>query len=740
MMLNRHRYCLNRESICQLYICLRRHCVCVLNNGGVNIINTLSTVLFLYNQLSPPFVLSPSFSFLHHLQHPSTFHFIPFHFILITEHINIQTTTRLASEAHLPPHRLLTELLFSHSNIGDPCTSKSLEVLMDRLQLVLYKAAPSKRILWTHEYGQDAQDTIHSEQKPNSMDVSGPSLRLPTPSLENSMSGEQMIQAELVEARHRSSDKSGIAQEQSSLTHGEEDSQFPLPSAKVAVHRLTDKSQKTVTSREATNRPDLDPSIKLATHNEPSQHSHGDIAYSAHPLKSLDNRLKFKRSSPVELNHCRDPTFRIPPDSKCMKDENRISVNFKAEAVSPKNKLNSQTAESATSIVDECLCGCGGDAKRCLRPNRPPSMVDDTFFDKSLDSHLAMLIKLRLEVAVRDLEPSRRIWWREEFGGCAPDRKPLDSEIRSARGDDVGNVLRTSLPLFNDVTTIRNKAQDHPSRKRQRSMSLPTTATHRQDGNGNLPQNYTYSLNNAPRSTPLYESSRKCKMSATEFGDSRPHEVRGRPLFREPIVAPKAKRLKSPTRYIPNRFPRAMYYPPGRTPPINLRKRFLRTPPPHPKIEEPTAEEREKSRQSAQLKFEAAGRKMRHVLAMNAKRISLPLEYQSSASECGNIHQAQRNIEAKKMARNTERFQQMKQLLNQNIESMKTRKDSRYGTALYRHDRWIPDDLPTPNVYDVGKVGWKTMDPRMRLTAQQSQGSMYQNLDAVKLRRTALTL
>ena len=614
---------------------------------------------------------------------------------------------------------------------------------MDRLQLVLYKAAPSQPRLWRQEYGKDTQDAIDSEQKPNCMDVGGSSLRSPTPGLEDSTSGEQMIQEELVQDWHRGSDKPGSAQNKSSPTHGEEDCRFPLPSAKRAVHNLPDKSQETAASTslsDAPDQPDLDPSMKLATYNEPSQQDQGDIASSAHPLHSLEDK-KSQSSSPDDLHHCRHPISQIPRDTTCMKDENRISVNFKAEAVSPKNRLNSQTAKSAASVVDGCLCGCGGDAMHCLRPNRPPSMVDDTFFDKSLDLQLGRLIEFKLETVVRDLEPSRRIWWREEFGGCAPDRKPLDSEIQSMRGDDLGSVLRTSLPLFNDVTTIRNRAQHKPSRKRQRSMSLHTTATRRQDGNGNLPQDYTCPLNNAPKSASLYEFSKKCKTSTTEFGNSRPHDVRGRPLFREPIVAPKAKPLKSPSFYIPRKLLPIKFHPPGKPPRINLRELFLKKRPPHPKIQEPTAEERQKRWQSAQQKMEAADRKLRHRIAMKEKGIPLPPENRTSATKCESVHQAQLDAEVKKKARNTKRFQRTSQRLNHNIEAMKARKNSRHGTALYRHDRWVPDDLPTPAVHNVGETQWKYVDPRVRLGAYQGQRSMHhQPLDMMKLRRAAVSL
>ena len=89
---------------------------------------------------------------------------------------------------------------------------------MDRLQLVLYQPAPSRHLLWRQEHWEDTQDTIHSEQKPNCMDVSGPDLTLPTPSLEGITSQEQTIQEELVQDSHRSSDNSAAAQKKSCPT------------------------------------------------------------------------------------------------------------------------------------------------------------------------------------------------------------------------------------------------------------------------------------------------------------------------------------------------------------------------------------------------------------------------------------------------------------------------------------------------------------------------------------------
>ena len=616
------------------------------------------------------------------------------------------------------------------------------EVLMNRLEPVLDGPEPSKDVLWKQNPSEGAQDAIRPLLKlaktPNTIDSDRPLPRMPLISFEETMREEQMVPQHFIQDWRRNSDSPEVAQKPSDSSKGDEDSQVPLPSADRAVHTASLRPQERVASGSLTYTLNNDhPYSELAAQNRASELDQGRIVLCTSSVGSQKTHLK--QMSPVESDNYHRASSQASRDLTWIEEQIRVPTKPIAEAVNPEDGLIVQTAGSGAFIDAGCLCGCGGDAMRCLRPNRPSSPVPDTPFEKSLASDTGYIIKLRLEAVVRNLEPSRRIWWREEFGGCAPDRKPLASEISTRRDNDLVNVLRTSLPLFNDVTTIRNKAQDQPSRKRQRSMSLPTTPTHSQDENSNLPQNYTCPLNKAPKSAPLYESSKNCKASATEFGNSRPHNVRGRPLFREPIVAPKAKPLKSPTSYVPDKLPPRKYYAAGKLPPIKFTG-LLKESPPHPEIQESTAEEREKRLQSTLQNIQAAGRKVRQLLATNVKRISLPLENRSTVSKCDSVHQAQLDAEVKKKARNTERFQQMNQRLNHNIEAMKVRKDSRQGTALYRHDRWVPDDLPTPHIHHIGETQWKSMDPRMRLEAYQDQRSMYQPLDMTKLRRTAVTL
>ena len=613
---------------------------------------------------------------------------------------------------------------------------------MNCLESVLDGIEPSKDVLWKQNSSEDAQDIIHPLQRstktPNAIESSRPLARMSVPNFEETMRKEQMVPQQLMHDWRRKSESPELGQKPSEPSKGDEDFQVPLPPVGRAVHTALLLPQERVASTSSTYALNSEnPDTELAAQNCTREFDHGRIVPCTSSVRSQENHLP--RLSPVESNSYHHASARASRDLTWIQEQNRDHTKSRAEAVNPEDGLNVQTAGSGSFIAAGCLCGCGGDAMRCLRPNRPPSPIPYTPFEKSFASDTGYIIKLRLEAVIRNLEPSRRIWWREEFGGCAPDREPLASEISSMRNNDLVNVLRTSPPLFNDVTTIRNKAQKRPSRKRQRSMSLPTTTTQNQDGNGDLPLKYTCPLKNAPKSAPLYESSKKCKTSTTKFGTSRPHDVRGRPLFREPMVAPKAKPLKSPSHYIPDKLPPVKYYPLDKIPPIRFSE-SPEEPPSRPTGQEPTDEELEKIQQSILQKFEASAREVRHMLATGVKKISLPLENRSSASRFDGVDQAQSNAKVKKKARNTARFQQLDQHLYRHIEAMKVRKDSRHGTALYRHDRWVPDDPPTPDVQDVGEAHWKSMDPRMGFEAYQGQQSMYQEIDITKLRRTAVTL
>ena len=93
----------------------------------------------------------------------------------------------------------------------------------------------------------------------------------------------------------------------------------------------------------------------------------------------------------------------------------------------------------------------------CLLPNRPPS--PNTFYEKWWAPEFTYMLMSRLENAAMNIEPSKRIWWREEFGGCAPDREPLESEIWNLKYKDRGNVLRTSPPPSEDQPQVSQQDQ-----------------------------------------------------------------------------------------------------------------------------------------------------------------------------------------------------------------------------------------------------------------------------------------
>ena len=706
---------------------LGRECVCI------------AYILFYGNPLSRRIILVQ----------PEYFH--PFFLLLSLHHsspsesfiplLNCTSIIREIKEEFTPTSQYSSLVLPSGPHLSTsffPCLWPpiSLEMMMNCLEPVLDGPEQSKDILWKQNPSQDAQDAIRPLQilaeMPNAINSGRPLPRITITSPEEIMREEHMVPQQLMEDWHCNSDSPEVAQTPSDPSRGDEGSPVPLPSADRTMHTASLIPQERVANISSTNTSNNDhPDSKLAAQNRTSEPDLNHIVPCSISIESQKNHLE--RMSPMDSESYPRASSQASCDLTSNEKQDRVPTKPIAGAVNPEEGLVVHTAGSG------CLCDCGGDAMRCIRPNRPPSPVPYTPFEKSFALETGYIIKLRLEAVIRNLEPSRRIWWREEFGGCAPDRKPLNSEIRSMRDNDLGSVLRTSLPLFNDVTTIRNKAQHKPSRKRQRSMSLPTTAAHGQDGVDKPPQNCTCPLNYALRSAPLYESSKKCKISTIEFGTSLTHDVRGRHLFREPIVAPKAKPLKSPTFYIPDKLPPLKYNAVGRLPPVRYSE-LLQKPPPRPKIQEPTAAERKKRRQSTLQNIEAAGRKVRQMLAMNVKRISLPLEDQPSASKFDTVHQPQSDTEVKEKARNTERPQQVNQHLSQDIEVMKARENSHHGTALYRHDRWVPDDLFTPHINDIGETQWKSMDPRMRLEAHQGQKSLYQPLDMVKLRRNAVTL
>lgn len=199
-----------------------------------------------------------------------------------------------------------------------------------------------------------------------------------------------------------------------------------------------------------------------------------------------------------------------------------------------------------------CLCGCGGGDLHCLRPDRPPS--PNTFYENFWAPNFAYMLQTRLEEAARNLEPSKRIWWREEFGGCAPDREPWDSEIWAYKGDDWGNVLRTSpAPFEYDLYVSRNRNQNRvqQSRKRQRSTSPLNTPISSPDESAKTPpQGFTDGRDHGSKGVHLYKDAEYWNK---EYSGYSPNLTSFRPPFTRTPTPP--QRLKSPTHYISDRFP-----------------------------------------------------------------------------------------------------------------------------------------------------------------------------------------
>lgn len=438
------------------------------------------------------------------------------------------------------------------------------------------------------------------------------------------MREERVVQQELTQDWHRRLDYHDRTLKQPSHSNDEDGSQLSPRPANRSMHTsslVTERLASTSCSN-ASSQPDPAALMKLATPKRPVQKDQCCIASNNLSLGSQNyDSMRF-----AEEYHCRRPATQASRDNKWIK-ENQNSLKLQAEALEPDERLESRPATSAASISDGCLCGCGGDALRCLRPNKLPS--ENAFGENFVDPNWPYMLELRLNAVVKRLEPSRRIWWREEFGGCAPDRRPLASEILTENGDGPWSVLRTSLPLLDDVTINENITQYQSSRKRHRSMSSPNIANRKTEGIGSLQHNCTCLLDRTSKSAPLYESSRMHEA----FSDYWTHQRRRRAVFREPLVAHKAKPLKSPTHYIPDKLT------PSKIP--GGFKGFS----PRYKANEGTPEKVKQHRQSVRRKLEAVRRlEERRKLETHLNRdVALPPKNPSTASKCNIVDEVQSN-------------------------------------------------------------------------------------------------
>ena len=246
-------------------------------------------------------------------------------------------------------------------------------------------------------------------------------------------------------------------------------------------------------------------SINLTSPNPPL---HFDEDYNASCTPLLHTRCGFP-----DVEECIQqyrPNFAASHDVMRTEEAYQASIEGKAEAVDFEDRLKEQFITPRASILGVCLCGCGGDAVHCLRPNTLPS--PNTFWENWWGPHFASMLKTRLNSVASDLEPSRRIWWRETFGGCAPDREPLISERWAWKGDDWGKVLRTSPPPYlndKDISRIMSRPRPLFLRRRPRphsttSLDTPDSSLH--DAANSPLQAYTYAYTKASKSLPIYET------------------------------------------------------------------------------------------------------------------------------------------------------------------------------------------------------------------------------------------
>ena len=516
--------------------------------------------------------------------------------------------------------------------------------------------------------------------------------------------------------------------------------------------------------------PTADLSMKLATQSLPIQHGQSYRTSCSPPL--LSRHACSDRWSPLELNQQRRRVSQDFPNPMLTEGENRVSTKRQAEAVVMGDTPSSQTADSDTSIPEGCLCGCGGDAIRCLRPNRPPS--PNTFFENFWAPEFAYILKTRLDAVEANLEPSKRIWWREEFGGCAPDRKPLFSETWNREWADRGSVLRTSPPQLYDSATVRKLTRFKASPTQQRAPSLPNRPIRSLDKLDGLPQDCQRPLNNASKSVPRYKSGRICERPIRDFSDYYTNDRRGRSLFQELTVARTAKPLKSPTHYVPDKLP------PLKIPELskenqlvpkreqltleerqqrqqsilqNLeairlrRQRLLALPPEQRKLlfnpfstpksddvkesqssveiipdiskeipslrkrEQLTTEENHELVRSALQKLEASKLRIQRRLALPPEQRKLAFANPFSTPKSDDVKESRSNVEVMK-AVTTEKAKRLSCCLYQKIEEMKRRRNRRHGVALYRHDRLITSVLPsTSQIQYLKKFSVNIMGP-----------------------------
>ena len=550
---------------------------------------------------------------------------------------------------------------------------------------------------------------------------------------------EEVVREELTQVRHRNSGNTNTreTQKRPSLGDEEEDPQIDLPSTKRLSHTSSSLPQENASSTNfpnALDRPVPDPSMVLATQTLLSQFNQ-DTTTSYTPAFP-DHQDHAQRKTPVECSDYRCPTVKASRNPTWVK-ENEVSANGEARAVGPEDRSKVQTAVFVATPLVGCLCGCGGDAMHCLRPNRPPS--PNTRYEDFLAPNFTRILRGRLAEVLRSLEPSKRVWWRERFGGCAPDREPLLSETWTVKDHDRGNVLRTSPPPFDDIPGTIGTMPFQSSCNHQRSKNSLESLIHGMDEPANaLPEADKYASDITSKNVPLGESGTKSIKYIVQHWTHA--DDLGKPRSRAPTFTREAKPLRSPTHYIPD------YYSPLKMPDyskesaprrkikkltaeedeqllqsglrkleavrLNMYRRYgilleqdkpfsaenpYLTSKSHnsknvpPNIEfirkEPTAEEDEQLSQSDLRKLEAVrlGR-LRLRRTPRKERTPLPLEYLFSNTRGDQVKGSYSKNQAMRKEPTTQDFPTPSQLLHHRINIMRVRRNRRHGTALHRHD------------------------------------------------------
>ena len=441
----------------------------------------------------------------------------------------------------------------SPNTLFDDFTSPDfVKLLTSRLETVLQDSEPSRRVLWREFIGGEAQDTAnprHQWARPpptfpdQSRGCEAFILREVTPNFKEITKEEQVIQEELMQEWHGDSGSLGGAQKSPNPTDRGQQPQISLQSANEAMKISPTSPLKTTTSSSA------------GEFDQKSSFPFGQVCITSCASPPVDEQHHDLEKDPyAKTSFHIGPNTQAPDDSMTTEGDIRITANQKADGVDSGNSFARDLHGREDSILSECLCGCGGHAMHCLRPNRPPS--PNTFHENFWAPNFSDILQARLRGIAEKLEPSRRIWWREEFGGCAPDRNPLTSEIVGLRRKDLGNVLRTSPPPFLDDETVsrmcyRTRFRSYRNRSRSTTSLRPPIPSHDEPADV-LPRDFAYQHCDAFKSLPVYNNR---ESSAKRFPNYWANVSSHHSVMRTMTSQSKTKSSRKLARYVPGRIP-----------------------------------------------------------------------------------------------------------------------------------------------------------------------------------------